>query len=125
VPDEPIVGFVTRGRGVSVHRANCEEGKAIMSSEPERQVEVSWSQSSRGLYQVSIEIDGRDRSGFLNDVTRILAEMDVAMASASARAYKSGAAKVQVRIEIKDVSYLNAIMARMRKINGVEEVRRV
>ncbi len=125
VPDEPIVGFITRGRGVSVHRANCEEGKAIMASEPERQVDVSWSQSLRGLYQVSIEIDGRDRSGFLNDVTRILAEMDVAMASASAKAYKSGAAKVQVRIEIKDVSYLNAIMARMRKINGVEEVRRV
>lgn len=125
VPEEPIIGFITRGRGVSVHRANCEEGKLIMASEPERQVNVSWSKSMRGLYQVSLEISGRDRSGFLNDVTKVIAEMDVALASASAKAYKSGHAKVHVRIEIRDINYLNSIMAKMGKISGVEEVKRI
>ncbi len=125
VPEEPIVGFVTRGRGVSVHRANCEEGKAIFASEPERQVDVSWSQTQRGTYQVSVEILGKDRKGFLNDVTNILAEMDVTMASAQAKAYKTGDARVLVKIEIRDVNYLNQIMARMRRIEGAREVRRV
>jgi len=125
VPEEPIVGFITRGRGVSVHRADCEEGKLITASEPERQVSVSWSKSMRGLYQVSIEIVGKDRSGFLNDVTKIIAEMEVALVSASAKAYKSGTAKVHVRMEIRDINYLNSIMTKMRKIQGVEEVTRI
>lgn len=125
VPEEPIVGFITRGRGVSVHRSDCEEGKLITASEPERQVNVAWSKSPRGFYQVSVEIEGKDRSGFLNDVTKILAEMDVALVSASAKAYKSGRAKVHVRFEIRDINYLNAIMAKMRKIQGADEVKRI
>ena len=82
VPGDAIVGFVTRGAGVSVHRDDCSNLTA-MRSEPERFVEVEWTGSSRGLYLVNIQVEALDRAGLLSDITRVLSELHVNILSAS------------------------------------------
>src|SRR5699024_10171663 len=71
VPGDEIVGFVTRGAGVSVHRDDCTSLEA-MRSEPERFVEVEWTGRTQGLYLVNIQVEALDRSGLLSDITRVL-----------------------------------------------------
>src|SRR5207248_7357136 len=75
VPGDPIVGYVTRGRGVTVHRADCSNVKT--TSEQERFVEVGWEQTTTRTYRVAIRIEGWDRDGFLRDVAAVISENQV------------------------------------------------
>lgn len=84
VPGDQIVGFVTRGSGVSVHRADCVNVKALSSGdEPDRFVEVSWAPTTKSVFRVQIQVEALDRSGLLSDVTRVLSEHHVNILSAT------------------------------------------
>ncbi|MEX2046679.1 MAG: bifunctional (p)ppGpp synthetase/guanosine-3',5'-bis(diphosphate) 3'-pyrophosphohydrolase [Chloroflexota bacterium] len=117
VPGDQIVGYITRGRGVTVHRADCANVKA--SSEKERHVEVEWEKSAARTYPVAIRIEGWDRDGFLRDVAAVISENQVALVALSALANPDKTATVNATLQVTSVEQLSRVLA---KIEGVRDV---
>jgi GTP pyrophosphokinase len=124
VPGDAIVGFVTRGAGVSVHRDDCSNLTA-MRSEPERFVEVEWTGSSRGLYLVNIQVEALDRAGLLSDITRVLSELHVNILSASVATSRARVAQSRFVFEMGDGTHLDNVLSAVRRVEGVFDVYRV
>ena len=124
VPGDAIVGFVTRGAGVSVHRDDC-SNLASMRSEPERFVEVEWTGSSRGLYLVNIQVEALDRAGLLSDITRVLSELHVNILSASVATSRARVAQSRFVFEMGDGTHLDNVLSAVRRVEGVFDVYRV
>ena len=122
VPGDEIVGFITRGDGVSVHRADC---KNVNSLRPERIVEVSWSEDSRGIFMVQIQVEALDRSGLLSDVTRVLTENHVNILSATVSTGRDRVALSRFVFEMADPSHLDHLLNQVRRIDNVYDVYRV
>jgi guanosine-3',5'-bis(diphosphate) 3'-pyrophosphohydrolase len=118
VPGDPLVGFVTRGRGVSVHRADCPNARDLLNS-PERIIEVEWDSGASTTYQVEIYIEARDRTGLLRDVTTALAEAGVSVLSASISTDKQGIATQRFLFELGNMEQLGAVLTRVRALDGV------
>lgn len=122
VPGDEIIGFITRGEGVSVHRGDC---KNVKSLNPQRVVEVSWAEDSRGVFMVQIQIEALDRSGLLSDVTRVLSENHVNILSAAVSTGRDRVALSRFVFEMADPSHLDHLLNQVRKIEAVYEVSRV
>ena len=122
VPGDEIVGFITRGDGVSVHRSDC---KNVKSLRPERIVEVSWSEDSRGVFMVQIQVEALDRSGLLSDVTRVLTENHVNILSATVSTGRDRVALSRFVFEMADPSHLDHLLNQVRRIDNVYDVYRV
>ena len=122
VPGDKITGFITRGEGVSVHRTDC---KNVKSLNPERIVEVSWSEDSRGVFMVQIQVEALDRSGLLSDVTRVLTENHVNILSASVTTGRDRVAISKFVFEMADPSHLDHVLNQVRRIDNVYDVYRV
>jgi guanosine-3',5'-bis(diphosphate) 3'-pyrophosphohydrolase len=118
VPGDPIVGFVTRGRGVSVHRADCPNARDLLNT-PERIIEVEWDSDATTTYQVEIYIEARDRTGLLRDVTIALAEAGVSVLSANIATDKQGIATMRFLFELGNMEQLSAVLQRVRALDGV------
>ena len=118
VPGDRLVGFVTRGRGVSVHRADCPNARELLSS-PERIIEVEWDSDASTVYNAEIHIEARDRTGLLRDVTLALAEGGVNVLSASIATDKQGIANMRFLFELGNMEQLSAVLARVRALDGV------
>jgi GTP pyrophosphokinase len=118
VPGDPIVGFVTRGRGVSVHRANCPNAKDLLNT-PERIIEVEWDSDASTTYQVEIYIEARDRTALLRDITVALAEAGVSVLSANVATDKQGIATMRFLFELGNMEQLGAVLTRVRGLDGV------
>jgi GTP pyrophosphokinase len=118
VPGDPLVGFVTRGRGVSVHRANCPNARDLLNS-PERIIEVEWDSGASTTYQVEIYIEARDRTGLLRDITVALAEAGVSVLSANVATDKQGIATMRFLFELGNMEQLGAVLLRVRALDGV------
>jgi GTP pyrophosphokinase len=119
VPPDAIVGFVTRGSGVSVHRADCANVAASMESAPERMVEVSWRDHAQGAYMVQIQVEALDRHHLLSDVTKALSESHVNILSAEVSTTKDRVAINRFVFELADASHLDAVLAAIRRVDGV------
>jgi GTP pyrophosphokinase len=119
---DEIIGFITRGEGVSVHRGDC---KNVKSLTPQRVVEVSWAEDSRGVFMVQIQIEALDRSGLLSDVTRVLSENHVNILSAAVSTGRDRVALSRFVFEMADPSHLDHLLNQVRKIEAVYEVSRV
>ncbi|GAB3047010.1 RelA/SpoT family protein [Sediminivirga luteola] len=124
VPGDEIVGFVTRGSGVSVHRSDCSNVKGLMK-EPERQIEVSWNDRAAGVYLVQIQVEALDRPALLFDITRVLSENHVNILSATVATSKARVAQSRFVFEIGDPSHLGSVLAAVRKVDGVFDVYRI
>jgi guanosine-3',5'-bis(diphosphate) 3'-pyrophosphohydrolase len=124
VPGDEIMGFITRGEGVSIHRADCKNVKSL-EEQPERIVDVSWSDTTRGIYLVQIQVDALDRAGLLSDVTRVLSENHVNILSASVTTRKDRVAVNRFSFEMADPSHLEHIFNQIRRIDAVYDVYRV
>ena len=120
VPGDPIVGFVTRGRGVTVHHRNCVN--IVHSTEAERLIEVSWGTSQR-TYPVTIKISAYDRDGLLRDVATVVAGENVSMSSVHVTTNKNIATFV-VTLEIAGTAQLSKLMDRIERLPNVIEVKR-
>ena len=123
VPPDDIVGFVTRGKGVSIHRAHCANALALAKKEPERVIEVTWGGEREGLYPVEIFVLAQDRQGLLRDVTEVLAREKmnvVGVNTASSR----GEAQMSFTIEVSDAPALRRALAQVAEIKGVLAARR-
>ena len=124
VPGDPIVGFVTRGSGVSVHRSDCRNVDELMK-QPDRMMEVAWEENSKGLFLVQIQIEALDRSGLLSDVTRVLAEHQVNILSASVSTRADRVALSRFVFEMGDAQVLDHLINAVRRIEAVYDVYRV
>lgn len=121
VPGDNIVGYITRGRGVSIHRQDCNN---LSDFEPERAIEVAWATEGNISYVADIQILAYDRNGIIIDVSNMVYNKDLKLISLNAQG-KNGVANVTVSIEIKNTEQLDALIKDMRKINGVIEAFRV
>jgi GTP pyrophosphokinase len=110
VPGDAIVGYVTRGRGVTVHRADCSNIALYRKREPERLIEVQWSLSQQAFYPVQIEIEALDRVGLLNDITAIISASNTNIRSLKLRTNKTQLALFSLVIDIPDLEHLNKLL---------------
>jgi len=124
VPGDEIIGFVTRGRGVSVHRTTCPNAKELLSS-PERIIEVEWDKGSKATYQVEIFIEALDRLRLLQEVTLAIAESGVNILSSSTTTHRDGLVDMRFLFEIGEMSRLDALLRDVRRVDGVFEARRM
>ena len=122
VPGDPIVGYITRGRGVTVHRGDCTNVKA--SSEKERHVEVEWERTAARTYPVAIRIEGWDRDGFLRDVASVISENQVQLVALSAAATPDKTATVNATLQVTSVEQLSRVLARLESVRDVFSVHR-
>jgi guanosine-3',5'-bis(diphosphate) 3'-pyrophosphohydrolase len=122
VPGDQIVGYITRGRGVTVHRADCTNVRA--SSEKERHVEVEWEKSAARTYPVAIRIEGWDRDGFLRDVAAVISENQVALMALSALANPDKTATVNATLQVTSVEQLSRVLAKLEGVRDVFSVHR-
>jgi len=118
------VGFVTRGAGVSVHRIDCVNVGALRA-EPERIVEVEWTQGGSGLFLVQVQVEALDRSRLLSDVTRVLSDHHVNILSASVSTSRDRVALSRFVFEMAEPSHLASVLAAVRKVEGVFDVYRL
>ena len=124
VPGDEIVGFITRGQGVSVHRDNCNNVASLMR-EPDRVIDVSWSPNAQSIFLVQIQVEALDRSGLLSDVTRVLSEHHVNILSASVNTTSERLALSRFIFETGDTRHLERVLNAVRRIDGVYDVYRV
>lgn len=124
VPGDEIVGFITRGSGVSVHQANCHNVQSLMN-EPERMIDVEWAPSSKSLFLVQIQIEALDRAGLLSDVTRVLSEHHVNILSANVSTSTDRLALSRFVFEMGDTTHLDRVLNAVRRIDAVYDVYRV
>ena len=123
MPGDPIVGFITRGSGLSVHRADC-LNVAQLQNQPERMLPVSWAEHAHSVYLVQLEVEALDRGGLLADVTRVLADNHVNMISATISTSRDRVVTGRFVVELAAASHLDHTLASLRKIDGVYEARR-
>ncbi|MDN4474517.1 bifunctional (p)ppGpp synthetase/guanosine-3',5'-bis(diphosphate) 3'-pyrophosphohydrolase [Demequina sp. SYSU T00192] len=124
VPGDPIQGFITRGSGVSVHRADC-DNLAQLHNQSERLIDVEWTGHSAGTFLVQIEVEALDRNRLLSDVTQVLSDHHVNILSANVSTTRERVAMSSFQFEMADPSHLGAILSAVRRIDGVYDARRV
>ena len=126
LPGEPIMGFITQGRGVSVHRRDCEQLANLLHQHPQRAIEVNWSRETKQDYRAGIRISALDRNGLLHDITSVLSNEKAAVLQMDSDADgTSQTATIVLQVAVKDSESLQRISQRLRQINGVEQVQRV
>ena len=123
VPGDEIVGYVTRGRGVSVHRKDCPNLQEIATKE--RLMDIQWDQNKKDAYEGEVQVKATDRTGLLSEITQVLANIKVAVTSLNARTNKDGEVIINMTFEIKDINQLKEIMKDIKKLDGVIDVYRV
>ncbi|MFN0281689.1 MAG: RelA/SpoT family protein [Kineosporiaceae bacterium] len=124
VPGDPIVGFVTRGSGVSVHHGDC--GNVVgLRSEPDRIVDVEWAPSSGSVFLVQIQVEALDRSRLLSDVTRVLSDSHVNILAATVQTSRDRVAISRFTFEMADPGHLDHVLSAVRRVEGVFDVTRV
>ena len=126
VPGDPVVGFITRGFGVSVHRADCPNASPEKRKPEEagRWIKVSWATGELATYRTSLEIAAKDRDGLTLDVAMALSTMKAKTTSLSARSMPDGYATVSIVLEVKDHTELTAVINKLGQIQGVYQVKR-
>jgi GTP pyrophosphokinase len=123
VPGDEIIGYITRGRGVSVHRKDCPNINDLGTKG--RFIEVEWDNDKKTSYQAEIQIKASDRPRLLSELTNVITESKLVMTSLNARTSKEKLALINMTLEIKDVQQLVNLMKNLRKISGVIDVYRV
>jgi GTP pyrophosphokinase len=124
VPGDEIVGFVTTGQGVSVHRVSCTNMKSL-KAQPGRLVEVEWAPTAQSMFLVAIQVEGLDRAGLLSDITRVLSDLHVNILSASVSTNRDRVTQGRFTFEMGDVAHLSHVLKAVRTVTGVFDAFRV
>lgn len=124
VPGDEILGFVTRGDGISVHRRDCTNAKALLS-QPERLVEVEWAPTTQSTFLVQIMVEALDRARLLSDITMVLSDQHVNILSASLTTSRDRVAKSRFAFEMGDPKHLGHVLKAVRQVDGVFDAYRV
>jgi GTP pyrophosphokinase len=124
VPGDDIIGFVTMGDGVSVHRTGCTNMKSL-AQKPDRLVEVEWAPTSQSMFLAAIQVEALDRAGLLSDVTRVLSDVHVNILSGSVATTRDRIAKSRFTFEMADPAHLGHVLKAVRTVDGVFDAYRV
>ena len=126
VPGDDIIGFITRGYGVSIHKRDCVNVPKNIAdaAEPERWASVYWEDSVRNEFKATLSIEARNRHALLADVTTQLAAMHVMIHAISAREPKDNSVSMSVTVGVNSLEHLQSVIARLSRIEGVEEITR-
>ncbi|MFM7145958.1 MAG: ACT domain-containing protein, partial [Actinomycetales bacterium] len=124
VPGDAVLGFVTRGAGVSVHRDDCSNAKSL-KAQSARLVDVAWAPTSNSLFLVNIQVEALDRARLLADVTRALSDMHVNILSASVSTTRERIALSRFTFEMADTKHLGSLLNAVRGVDGVFDAYRV
>ena len=123
VPGDDIIGFITKGRGISVHRADCSNIVSLPENEKARLIDVEWEDMKEGKsYEASITILGTDRRGILSDVSKVCENMDVHLSGVNARADDDGNLNMTIQLSISSTQEMDRILRSLRNIQGVSHV---
>ncbi len=122
VPGDQVVGYITRGRGVSIHRIDC-PNVLHLSQDPERRVDIEWSAEKGERFFVKIHMHGTDRRGLLSDVAKAISDTGTDIQHADMRS-TNGGMDAEFVVEVKDLSHLNRVVKAVKKVKGVLEVER-
>ncbi|HUQ39880.1 MAG TPA: bifunctional (p)ppGpp synthetase/guanosine-3',5'-bis(diphosphate) 3'-pyrophosphohydrolase [Acidimicrobiales bacterium] len=125
VPGDEIIGFVTQGRGVSVHRADCANAMSLSAGDANRMIEVEWDRERSGTFVVSMEVKALDRSRLLADVTRVLSEHHLNILASSSNAGSDRVSRMRFEFELADPGHLDSLIASVKRIDSVYEAYRV
>ncbi|WP_027339705.1 RelA/SpoT family protein [Halonatronum saccharophilum] len=124
VPGDEVSGYITRGRGVSVHRSDCPNLQNLVETEEERIVEVDWYVNQQTSYEVELKIEALNKRSLLNDLTTVVSEAKVNITSINARTTKNRLANINVSLEISSLAHMNDIIKKLEDIDGVLRVDR-
>ncbi|MCL6447629.1 MAG: bifunctional (p)ppGpp synthetase/guanosine-3',5'-bis(diphosphate) 3'-pyrophosphohydrolase [Armatimonadetes bacterium] len=124
VPGDPITGYITRGRGVSIHRSDCRNVALWQKTDRGRLVEASWDKEFQHPFQVKLEITAMDRAGLLSDVMAVIAEMKMSASWVTARGRKDRQASIEMILEMKSKEELDYLIGKINRVKDVYEVRR-
>jgi GTP diphosphokinase / guanosine-3',5'-bis(diphosphate) 3'-diphosphatase len=124
VPGDPIIGYVTIGKGVSVHRADC-PNVAYMTATPERILQASWASGDTLTHAVDVEIEALDRAGLLQDVMGVCAEFKTSASAVTARVKRDKMALISLTLQISNLDHLHKVMEKLRTLRDVRAVYRV
>jgi guanosine-3',5'-bis(diphosphate) 3'-pyrophosphohydrolase len=124
VPGDPIIGFVTRGAGVSVHRTDCTNASSL-TSQPERLVDVEWAPTAQSMFLVNIQVEALDRNRLLSDITKVLSDVHVNILAASLQTSRDRVAKSRFTFEMADPKHLGHVLRAVRSVDGVFDAYRV
>ncbi|SDE60415.1 GTP pyrophosphokinase [Paenibacillus sp. UNCCL117] len=126
VPGDAIIGYITRGRGVSVHRADCTNiPSPECSDEGNRVIDVEWAEQVEANYNVEIEITGHDRRGLLNEVLQAVSETKTVLSAVSGRSDKNKMAMIHMTILIRNIDHLHAVVEKIKRVKDVYSVQRI
>ena len=124
VPGDAIAGYLTKGKGVSIHRANCPSFIYLIQKNPERELPVNWGSRADSKYEVSIFIRAFDRKWLLKDLTNLIAQANVNIAGINTLDQGGSMAELKINIRVADFGQLSALLSKLNAVPGVLEVRR-
>ncbi|WP_125721176.1 GTP diphosphokinase [Pseudoalteromonas rubra] len=125
VPGDEIVGYITQGRGIAVHRADCDSFAHICEQHPEREIAVSWSDDVRACYAVTLHIEANDRHGLIRDISSVLANEKLNVMNMNVNTQDDKHIAIfTMKLEVGDLSAMNRLMTKLMQIEGVFEARR-
>ena len=126
VPGDKIIGFITRGHGVSIHKRDCTNVPKVieLADEPDRWIPAGWDSSVKEDFTATVSMTCLDRVGLMADVSKMIADMRVMIYGIKTKSKKDGRASLELTIGVNGIEHLNGVMAKLRKINGVLDVER-
>lgn len=124
VPGDEINGFITRGRGVSIHRADCPNMQLLLETEKERIIPVEWDNRADEYYHVNLAIEAYSKKALLNDITSLMKEEQIELSSVVARTDKYNRAHIQLSMELSNLQHMQEIMQKLDQIPGILSVNR-
>ena len=123
LPGDDIIGYITKGRGVSVHRTDCDNVKDLLNDE-ERIIDVYWFDDVNGIYKVEIEIYANDRQGLLKDIIKLVENSKMKLIGMNTKTTREGIAVIELSLELSNTEMLNKALSSFRNIDSVYEVHR-
>jgi GTP pyrophosphokinase len=123
VPPDAVAGFVTRGRGVSVHRLDCANFRNMAAKNPERVIDAQWGGKQTGIYATDLMVEAHDRQGLLRDISDVLSKEKINVTAVKTQS-KSGTARMGFTIELGSAEQLQRVLDRVGEVEGVTLVRR-
>ena len=125
MPGDEIVGFITKGRGISVHRCDCTNIVSLPEEEKVRFIDVEWEDLKEGKsYEATISIIGTDRRGLLSDISKVCENLDVNLSGVNARTGKDGSMNMTIQLDISSTQEMDRILRAFRGIEGISSVYR-
>lgn len=125
VPGDDILGYITKGRGVSIHRKDCGNLNSLIKEDPQKVVDVSWGTSNGVAYMAEIQVKTEDKSGILSDVMNILMDSKLPLNALNAKSAKGNLAYINIKIKIDTVEQLKELMKKIKRVPGVLDVYRM